>query len=51
MQCISSSPPVSTHLIASQLSKEQPIPWIADLRDLWTQNHYIYKLFIFKASL
>lgn len=39
---ISSSPPASTHLIASQLTQEQQIPWIADFRDLWTQNHYYY---------
>jgi glycosyltransferase involved in cell wall biosynthesis len=36
---VSSSSPASTHLIASQLSQKQQIPWIADLRDLWTQNH------------
>jgi len=51
---ISSSPPVSTHLIASQLSQEQQIPWIADLRDLWTQNHYYnysYLRLLFERAL
>lgn len=37
---ISSSSPVTSHLIAKQLKKECTLPWIADLRDLWTQNHY-----------
>lgn len=37
---ISSSSPVTSHLIAKQLKKECARPWIADLRDLWTQNHY-----------
>lgn len=36
---ISSSSPVTSHLIASELKKKWRIPWIADLRDLWTQNH------------
>jgi len=37
---ISSSSPVTCHLIANKLKKNYDIPWIADLRDLWTQNHY-----------
>jgi hypothetical protein len=37
---ISSSPPVTSHLIAKKLKNKYGIPWIADLRDLWTQNHY-----------
>lgn len=37
---ISSSPPITTHLIAKTLSEKYKIPWIADFRDLWTQNHY-----------
>lgn len=36
---ISSSGPVTTHMIASALRREMKIPWIADFRDLWTQNH------------
>ncbi|MFH1031502.1 MAG: glycosyltransferase [Chloroflexota bacterium] len=36
---ISSSPPVTSHLIASELRRRYKIPWIADLRDLWSQNH------------
>lgn len=37
---ISSSPPVTVNLIASELSKLTNIPWIGDFRDLWTQNPY-----------
>jgi glycosyltransferase involved in cell wall biosynthesis len=37
---ISSSSPVTCHFIAKELKMKYTIPWIADLRDLWTQNHY-----------
>lgn len=37
---LSSSEPVTSHLIAKELKETHYIPWIADLRDLWTQNHY-----------
>jgi len=33
---ISSSPPVSVHLVAQSLTEEYSIPWIADFRDYWT---------------
>lgn len=36
---ISSSAPVTSHLIAKKLKIQYNLPWIADLRDLWTQNH------------
>lgn len=36
---ISSSSPVTVHIIAHKLKKTHKIPWLADLRDLWTQNH------------
>ena len=36
---LSTAEPFSSHIIASTLSKETGIPWIADYRDLWTQNH------------
>lgn len=36
---LSSSSPVTSHLIASYLSKRYNIPWIADFRDPWTQSH------------
>ncbi|MEM2751077.1 MAG: hypothetical protein QXH53_05360 [Nitrososphaerales archaeon] len=36
---ISSSPPVISHLIAKELKIRYKIPWVADLQDLWSQNH------------
>ncbi len=36
---ISSSAPVTAHFIARELKTIYKKPWIADLRDLWTQNH------------
>ena len=40
MVIFSTSPPVTNHLIASELQHETGLPWVADFRDLWTQNHY-----------
>ena len=37
---ISTSPPVTSHIIAKRLKDEFKIPWVADFRDLWTQNYY-----------
>ncbi|MFC1942398.1 glycosyltransferase [Chloroflexota bacterium] len=36
---ISTSPPVISHIIARQLKDAYNIPWLADLRDLWSLNH------------
>ena len=36
---ISSGYPHCAHIAASQLATQFHIPWIADFRDLWTQNH------------
>lgn len=36
---LSSSSPVTCHIIAKNLKEKYKIPWIADFRDLWTQNH------------
>ncbi len=36
----SSSGPYTSHLIAKFMKERYKIPWVADLRDLWTQNHY-----------
>ena len=45
---ISTSGPVTTHLIARKLKLKHNIPWIADFRDLWTQNPYINKFRLIK---
>jgi glycosyltransferase involved in cell wall biosynthesis len=37
---ISTSSPVTGHIVARALKTEHGIPWVADFRDLWTQNHY-----------
>jgi len=37
---ISPSPPVTSHVIAGELKGKFKIPWVADFRDLWTQNYY-----------
>jgi glycosyltransferase involved in cell wall biosynthesis len=36
----SSSFPVTAHLLAYRLKQATGKPWIADFRDLWTENHY-----------
>jgi len=36
---LSSSMPVISHLIAKELKARHKIPWLADFRDLWTQNY------------
>lgn len=37
---LSSSGPSTCHLVAKHLKSKFNIPWVADFRDLWTQNHY-----------
>jgi hypothetical protein len=39
---ISSSSPVTGHLIARELKNRHQVPWLADIRDLWSQNHNYY---------
>jgi len=36
---VSSSAPVTSHIVARKLKQEYGTPWLADLRDLWSQNH------------
>ena len=36
----SSSFPVTAHLAARRLKQATGKPWVADFRDLWTENHY-----------
>ena len=37
---VSTSSPVTSHIVAKELRDKHEIPWVADFRDLWTQNHY-----------
>ncbi|BBL62568.1 hypothetical protein MARBORIA2_08000 [Methanobrevibacter arboriphilus] len=43
---ISSSWPVTSHIIAKDLKKKYNLKWIADLRDLWNLNPYVKHTFI-----
>jgi glycosyltransferase involved in cell wall biosynthesis len=45
---LSSSGPETSHLVAHELKDTFGIPWVADFRDLWTQNHYYSYSFIRK---
>jgi glycosyltransferase involved in cell wall biosynthesis len=36
---ISSYSPGTCHIVAQKLKEKYNIPWVADFRDLWTQNH------------
>lgn len=35
---ISTSPPISSHLVGQKLSAECKLPWVADFRDFWTSR-------------
>ena len=43
---LSTSSPITSHIIAHDLKEKYGIPWIADLRDLWNLNPYISHNFI-----
>jgi glycosyltransferase involved in cell wall biosynthesis len=42
---LTSSPPHSTQLIGLKLKKKYGLPWIADMRDPWTDIYYYHELF------
>lgn len=44
----SSAQPYTSHIIAKSVATEFNIPWIAELRDLWSCNHYRKTHFIDK---
>jgi glycosyltransferase involved in cell wall biosynthesis len=46
---LSSSLPNTSHLIGSSLAAESGIPWVAELRDLWTHNHNFRRIQPFRA--
>jgi glycosyltransferase involved in cell wall biosynthesis len=37
---LSSAGPASSHIVASRLQRASGLPWIADYRDLWSDNHW-----------
>lgn len=46
--------PFTDHLVAARLVKGNSIPWFADFRDLWTDNHFfrrVQPLLSFERSL
>lgn len=51
---LSTSPPISTHLIGKKLSEEFSVPYIADFRDFWTaykpEDYYTNEKDIKKAK-
>ncbi|QCR22993.1 glycosyltransferase family 4 protein [Pontibacter sp. SGAir0037] len=42
---LTTSPPHSTQLIGLKLKKKYHLPWVADLRDPWTNIHYYDQLY------
>ncbi|MCX5677987.1 MAG: glycosyltransferase [Candidatus Omnitrophica bacterium] len=47
----STSPPETAHLIGRRLKKMFGIPWVADLRDLWAEDHFRQRPMIKKMVL
>lgn len=47
---ISNGPPHSLHLIVLAIKKRQPIPWIADFRDPWTEVDFYDQLLLSKFA-
>lgn len=39
---LSTSSPITSHIIAHDLKEKYGLPWVADLRDLWNLNPYIH---------
>jgi glycosyltransferase involved in cell wall biosynthesis len=44
----SSSGPPSSHIVAARLQRASGLPWIADYRDLWSGNHWDYRVAPFR---
>lgn len=39
---ITSGPPHSTHLVGLNLKRKKKIKWVMDLRDLWSENPFVF---------
>jgi glycosyltransferase involved in cell wall biosynthesis len=44
----SSSGPPSSHIVAARLQRRSGLPWIADYRDLWSDNHWDVRIGAFR---
>jgi glycosyltransferase involved in cell wall biosynthesis len=44
----SSSGPPSSHIVAARLQRRSGLPWIADYRDLWSDNHWDARIGLFR---
>jgi hypothetical protein len=44
----SSSGPPSSHIVAGRLQRYSGLPWIADYRDLWSDNHWDARIGAFR---
>lgn len=42
---LSFSPPYPSNLLASKLSEEFNLPWVAEFGDLWSENYYLKRTF------
>jgi len=42
---LSFSPPYPSNILASRLSREFDLPWIAEFGDLWSENFYLKRVF------
>lgn len=42
---LSLSPPYPSNLLASKLSEEFNLPWVAEFGDLWSENYYLKRTF------
>lgn len=47
----STSPPETAHLIGRALKRQSGLPWVADLRDLWSDDHFRNRIPLKKAML
>ncbi len=45
---LSSSGPPSSHIVAARLQRRSALPWIADYRDLWSDNHWDARIEAFR---
>jgi glycosyltransferase involved in cell wall biosynthesis len=46
---LSSSGPPSSHIVAARLQRRSGLPWIADYRDLWSDNHWDARIEAFRS--